>query len=281
MKRRCHQILDEFDTRLNGLVALPRISQQESQSGIELCHDTLTQLRNLLGNQSKLNQVDEIYFFKEVKPQVMQYLLLFYEVRSCYVHLPRGSLKRQLFYVKERLLGISNFLGEYREFLFYMEQRCTYQDNLYFVRQPRGSDLLLPELMYYIDVDFATPHDVLWARLRAKQLEMEFLKTLKLDLKLQQHSYKPTNSSMSSLHWTGSKTALVELIYALHNAHTINDGQEDISKITAGFERLFDVKLENVYKTYSEIRARKQRRARFLHRLWEGFSRKMEEEDGL
>lgn len=280
MKKRCQEILHQFYTQLDGIVQTELIALEQTQPGIELCHHTLGELRQLLMLYPELSQEDEIYFFKHIKPQPLQHLIYFYEVRNCYLQLPKGAVKRQLDFLKFRLLGISESMSMHRDFLFYMEQQCTFQDQLYFVRKPKVVMPLIPELMFYVDPDFASSHDVLWARLLAKQKEMSFLQQLKRSLKQQQY---PTTSSIHipELHWTASKTALVELIYALYNAHAINDGEEDIAKIAAGFEVLFDVKLENVYKTYAEIKERKGKRARFVRKLWEGFIKKMEEEDGF
>ena len=280
MKTKCQEILQQFYTRLSGIIPPELISLAQTQSGIELCHHTLFELRQVLALYPELALDEEVYFFKTIKPQALQNLIYFYEVRNCYLQLPKGSVKKQLDFLKFRSLGITEYLGTHRDLIFYMEQQCTYQDHLYFIRKPEIVMPVIPELVFYMDPDFSTSHDVLWARLLAKQKELLFLQKLREKLKRQRY-FTGKEDKLPELHWTASKTALVELIYALNSSQAINGGQEDIAKITAGFEVLFDVKLENVYKTYSEIRERKGKRARFVRKLWEGFTKKMEEEDGF
>ena len=67
--------------------------------------------------------------------------------------------------------------------------------------------------------------------------------------------------------WSGSKTALVELIYALYASQYLNHGLSDLSTIVASFEDFFNVKLNGVYKKYGEIKARKGSRTKFLEKL--------------
>lgn len=71
----------------------------------------------------------------------------------------------------------------------------------------------------------------------------------------------------SNLHWTGSKTELVELIYALYHSGCINRGAADIKLLALNFEYTFNVKLGNYYHTFIEIRARKSNRTKFLDSL--------------
>ena len=79
--------------------------------------------------------------------------------------------------------------------------------------------------------------------------------------------------------WTGPKTALTELIYALFSNGTINHGAADINTLTASFEDFFNIKLDNIYKTYTEIKARKSSKTKFLEELTLNLQQKMYRED--
>ena len=79
--------------------------------------------------------------------------------------------------------------------------------------------------------------------------------------------------------WSGSKTALVELIYALFASGDLNHGTADISTLTTSFEDIFNIKLDNIYKTYSEIKARKNTRSKYLESLIVALEAKMNKDD--
>jgi len=79
------------------------------------------------------------------------------------------------------------------------------------------------------------------------------------------------------LKWTESKTALVELIYALHSSQSINEGRVEIRKVAQIFENIFDVDLGDVYHTFSEIRSRKIEQTKFLDHIKDSLLSKMKE----
>jgi hypothetical protein len=83
------------------------------------------------------------------------------------------------------------------------------------------------------------------------------------------------------LAWNASKTALTELIYALHTVNAINDGDGNMKSIATVFESVFNLKLDNLYKTYTEIKARKGSRARFLEELVQRLNERMEKDDDI
>jgi len=80
----------------------------------------------------------------------------------------------------------------------------------------------------------------------------------------------------SKLFWTGSKTDLIELLYALHSSKCINSGTADIKELAAHFEHFYNVDLGNYYHTFIEIRSRKTGRTKFLDRLSEMLKQRME-----
>ena len=90
--------------------------------------------------------------------------------------------------------------------------------------------------------------------------------------------YKKVNNK-SLLSWTASKTALTELIYALHSQGAF--GNTDIISITKTFESTFNINLGDFYHTFMELKARKINRTKFLDSLKESLLKKMDEEDEM
>jgi len=82
-----------------------------------------------------------------------------------------------------------------------------------------------------------------------------------------------------NLNWTSSKTALIELIYAMHAQGVFDHGNTDIKVITKKFEKMFNVDLGDFYHTYLELRGRKINRTKFIDTLRESLVKKMDEQD--
>lgn len=91
---------------------------------------------------------------------------------------------------------------------------------------------------------------------------------------------KDESKAPKKLKWTGSKVALIELIYALHYHGVFDSGNNDIREVAQYFESAFDIDLGNFYQTYLELRNRKMNRTKFLDVLRDELLKKMEEQDG-
>ncbi|MEA1786114.1 RteC domain-containing protein [Arenibacter sp. GZD96] len=83
----------------------------------------------------------------------------------------------------------------------------------------------------------------------------------------------------SHLRWTSTKAAMTELIYALHYARAINDGNSDIQEIALTLQQLFHFELGDFYKTFNDIKARKKSRTKFLDELSMGLITQLDKED--
>ena len=81
------------------------------------------------------------------------------------------------------------------------------------------------------------------------------------------------------LRWTGTKRALVELIYALDSCGCLNKGTVDIKEIVAYFEYVFDIDLGDFYHTYMELKAKTKDRTGFLSTLKDRLLMRMREQD--
>ena len=88
-----------------------------------------------------------------------------------------------------------------------------------------------------------------------------------------------TMEKPSKLFWTGSKTDLIELLYALHASNAINSGTVDIKELASHFEHFYNVDLGNYYHTFIDIRSRKTSKTRFLDKLIDMLHQRMESLD--
>tara|TARA_R110002033_G_scaffold2424_3_gene16882 strand:- start:64985 stop:65818 length:834 start_codon:yes stop_codon:yes gene_type:complete len=271
--------INDFKEKLKKIESVDRIELEHANEGIHLCNNTLYLLRAAMKEGVFDSEENEICFFKEIKVQPLSYLIYFSEVRSCELMLPKIGIDHQLSYLKKKIRHVNKFFNRNWDFVHYMEQNLTYMDRLYFIRKnsvfPTYS---LPETLY-LDPNFFTSHDMLWARIRGMNSFIDYLDKLINLLKLQRHQAMNFGRPKKALVWSASKTALTELIYALYSCSVVNGGKEDIKGIAAAFEELFNIRLDNIYKTYSEIKTRKDSKARFLEELIFRFNQKVYDDD--
>src|SRR5690606_26078445 len=71
----------------------------------------------------------------------------------------------------------------------------------------------------------------------------------------------------SPIVWTGSQSDLVELLYALVESRSFNNGDVQIKTLVLYFQNVFQVDLKYYYHKYTDISNRKKERTVFLDRL--------------
>lgn len=134
------------------------------------------------------------------------------------------------------------------------------------------------QIRKYDAVFIVTSHDYKVAKIIANDLIQVYLEdqlfTTNINL-----SCKGKTLPKSSQNWTGSKTALIELIYTLHAQAVFDNGNVDIKVIAKTFETIFGIDLGDIYHTYLELRNRKNNRTKFIDLLKDGLIKKMDEQE--
>ncbi len=272
-------VIGAFKEKLVEIESGKRIPLKKTNEGIHLCNNTLYLLKGIVEEHGFEDLEAEIHFFKRVKSEPLSFLVYFSEVRSCELLMPKIGVNNQLSFLKKKIRRINKFFNRNWDFVHYMEQELTYLDKQYFTRENQVFPLYaLPEACY-LDPKFFTSKDMLWARVKGMNHFIAYVKNLIKEIETQNKRSLSQNKFTKPLEWTSSKAALTELIYALYVTRVINEGKEDIKTIATNFEMLFGIQLDNIYKTYFEIKARKGCRARFLVELIERFNERMEKDD--
>jgi hypothetical protein len=180
---------------------------------------------------------------------------------------PVGTKEELIQFYYRELKSIQDFAKANAEFNLYCLTNSVHLDEHYFMRG--NNSVTNPDM----DEKFTTCYDKILAILLANQLLKEYLLTT---IKRVTES---KDVSQSLLTWTGPKTYLIELIYALQLAETFNNGKADIKHIASTFESVFNISLGNYYRVFQEIRLRKNGKANFLDQLKDKFIQRMDELD--
>lgn len=270
--------IDSFNYACNEILESSESALNKASSGIMLCNKTLTNLKEMVDKRDFNSIPEEIDFFKNFKPIPMSYLIYFTEVRSCELRMPKAGNTYKIQFLQKELRKINKFFYKNADFVHYMEQGYTYLDHQFFTRNHRDNFPFTPMTDYYQFPEFSTSQDMLWAKIKAMYRFIHYIRQELKKLKVEDSEiFVPKKHKV--IVWTGPKAALTELIYALFSNGALNHGTADINMITESFEDFFNIKLDNVYKTYTEIKARKSSRTRFLEELTLNLQQKMAKED--
>jgi hypothetical protein len=274
------EFISEFETKLESLESRSDDVLYTAENGITKTEKCIKQLRKKVIEKGFNSKQEEISFFKHIKPKIFSRLIYYVRLFNIESKRPRSSSKFQIEYLNNQINKLQIFFNDNLEFYHYYRRGATTLDEEYFIRGK--SDLRLPteSFHFFIDEQFSTCQDTTVATIIAYDMLIVYLQQ-EIE-KLQSTMDSKINSmkhSTSKLFWTGSKTDLTELIYALHSSGAINSGTADIKELASAFEQIFNIELGNYYHTFIEIRARKSSKTKFLDMLTNVIIRRFRDSD--
>ena len=216
---------------------------------------------------------EEIHFFKHVKPVFVTRLIYYNSIYKIETKKSYGT-KPIRKYLNKELKKLKRFFDNNLEFYKYYRNNNSFLDEKFFVRGKHDIKLCLDTYYFQSDQSFSTTHDYKVAKIIANDLIQVYIED-----QLYNKFQKDKSKAQKKLKWTGSKVALIELIYALHYQNVFDNGNNDIREVAQYFESAFGVDLGNFYQTYLELRNRKMNRTKFLDALRETLIKKMDELD--
>ncbi len=276
-----NKLIKDLDLKLQIIDTDESDNIRKAQESMRCIKNALIQLKFYVIDNSFKSEKDEIHFFKTIKPEILSKLIYTYKVFNIETHHPMGSYDVQEAYLMHHLEKLTFFYNKHQEFYQYYRMNSTVHDDKYFIRGNETHYLCQDSLIFYIEPDFSTSHDYMVAKIIANdRLELYLNKELEaLSAKASNpNGGQPGISGNTSLQWTDSKTALVELIYGICASGSINNGKCDIRELTTAFEQIFSVQLPDIYRTFSEIKIRSTP-TKYVDSLKASLLRKLEEDN--
>jgi hypothetical protein len=84
------------------------------------------------------------------------------------------------------------------------------------------------------------------------------------------------NPAKKAIRWTGKPIELVELVYALHETKSFNDGNVFLKDLFEIFCKMFDVEIKDFSRSFIDIKNRTdEKRTVFLDKLKKAFLQKL------
>ncbi|MBX2894723.1 MAG: RteC domain-containing protein [Cyclobacteriaceae bacterium] len=196
------------------------------------------------------------HFNKVMYPQFLSLLIYYRHVVVILSGEPLGT-RKQVVYLKAIRKKLEVFCAEHRDLIQYCRSRSTERDGVYFGFKA-NQDLLPEESPVYV-----------WSKYLAAQKLNEWLTA---EIAIRKKADDP-----SDLIWTGPKTNLIELLYALHASNVFNDGKAGVKQVANAFEKIFQTSLGNYYRVFQDIRQRKINQTVFLDQLKEKLLQRVHE----
>lgn len=236
-------------------------------------------LKWLISNYEFKEQNEEIIFFKIQKPKLFSKLIYYQKIYHLELNRPVSSYQTQRIFLERELEHINIFWSSNVDFIQYYRSGKTSMDEFYFLRGKRDIELNLDSFYFERDPKFSTYFDFKVSKLLANDLLAAYINYELTKLKQQENEFEALSPVFSQEKWTDKKTALVEIIYSIHEEKSINAGQIEIKALATILGKIFNVDLSDIYHIYLEIRSRKTNRTEYLSRLIKALNKRMDEAD--
>ena len=274
--------IKKIEERANCIFAQKEEKGFANLSQIEL-EETTTLLLKLLKeleiyiSKTQLAPKTQIYCLKVVKPTIAGRKLFFRKLmvfeRS---YLASSNECHKVFY-KSVLDEIREYIVVNRRLFTYYSLKHETMDNVYFTLDEQSNDLFDSQLAIDCYSVFHTSYSRVFANFVCCELLNSYV-SWRLS-ELQNNSCSWEESHTSTLYWTGTRTSIVELGYALYASSTINSGTATIKEIMEILSEAFNIELGDYYRIYSDIKSRKKGRAIFLENLKNALLQKIEADE--
>ncbi|WP_298152250.1 RteC domain-containing protein [Flavobacterium sp.] len=277
MKKFSETLISELEAQLKLIHSESDDPIEYAEQAIKVVISLLEKLKTFFMKHRFESKLEEVIFFRDIKPQFASWLIYYNDIYNITTNKPFGSKKVLRKYYTSELKKLKSFFDENAEFYKYYRAGNRYLDNKYFIRGKHDIRLTLDSFYFQADNRFSTSHDYKVARILANDLIKKFVEN-EMAL-LDGNTIAPGSISGKKIKWTGSKVALVELIYALHSESVFNKGNADLKETIRHFENMFDIDLGQFNRTFLEIRERKSERTKFLNALTNTLILRMDDAD--
>lgn len=269
-----HQFYYQLEEELSQLVEEDPVVH--AHKSIKICEKHHELLRQHLIAQPFATKEEEILFFKTIKPRFLSKLIYYISLHNILTSKPCDTPQELIKYYERELKYLRSFRKRNEVFCRYLTAEDTFLDERLFTRGEKDINMCLDPEFYCFDRSFSTMYDHLLARLMANKAITEYI-MVELDKLAHVRPFAPYTQASTVISWTDAKVDLVELIYALYSAQSFNHGNIELHEMVAMFEEWFNIELDDVYRTFIDIKARKNQ-TKFLDKLrWDLLERMCEE----
>ncbi len=281
MKTNIQTILTDVNEQLlqlNSEISDPSLL---AEAVTQLIKSTIQQIDESIISDGFPSLKDEIHFFKIEKPKLMSMLFFHNCVYKLETFKPKNGKKEIKEYLMNMKVELNLFSIVNQEFYKYHHTESTRFDQVYFVRGQFDIKNCITSMFLMVDERFCTYHCFLTAKILANMRFSAYVDNCMFKLKESPDLtiIEPiVGFAKHKLIWTGTKTDLIELIYALVAAKVFNNGEIETKKIVNAAEDCFHIDLGQHASTKIDIKNRKTGKTKFVDCLKECLMQSFEED---
>jgi len=240
---------------------------QRANQSITLCTKLLSKFKKEVIRSGFKSISDEIYFFKFTKQIPLKHLIYFSEIRSFEIQFPKTDKDSQRKFIRKKMQKVNRFFIYNLDFTQYTDSNQNHFDKEYYTRDYMDSYHIATSKFYFQDPEFCTPRDMLLGKYKAYHSLILYLNEKKKIIRTGLNGKSNISKKIDKIHWPFSNSDYVEMLYALCSKGLGKQDNQSIMQVSKKLEQLFDIEPKDIYKTYHDIKNRKNSRTLFLNEL--------------
>jgi hypothetical protein len=236
-----------------------------------------TEINSWLRNYEFESEDEEIYFFKNIKAELLAKIIVTKFKIDIILNLPNSKKAIPDYYNK--LIDKHSQIPKKQYYLYkYYRNESTYHDKEYFLRKYNDTQDNNQYQFLFFDERITTKMEYPLSEIIAKQKIIIYLENKLEELN---NSNSKNIEVSSNLNWTATKVDLTELIYALHLQKAINNGEVELKEVAMQLCKTFNIKYDDsIYRHYTDIKRRKtDTKAKFIQSLSNSLNNKILQEE--
>ena len=226
-------------------------------------------MKEFISTYTFRDEVEEIEFFKVIKPRLFYRLIYYRKIYNIEMNRPVG-VESQRAYLIDEIKAINRYNAKRSDFVRYYRSGLTHMDSMYYLRGSIDTALYLESFHHERDPSFSTNCDFKVARILANELLIQYLTK---ELEVFEQRQVEQSLPRVRLTWNGTKTELVEQIFAWDSRKVF--GNIPLTRLAEYIQTVFNIELDkNFSRTFGDMRIR-NRQTPFLDSLKEALLKRM------
>jgi len=228
---------------------------KRSLAGSQVLSAAFNQLKMFILTYTFINEEEEILFFKDIKPKFCYRLIYYRKIYNIEMNRPLAGIDTQKEYLNRELNAINEYTTKRLDFIRYYRSGSTHLDSLYFLRGKMYTEQYLETFYYELDPMFCTNCDFKVAKILANDMLLAYLMLELESLDNDTSKLGPFSFPSTKLTWKGTKTELMEQLYAWDSYSSFGD--VPLTQLSDYIQNVFNIPLDNnLSRAFSDMKIR-------------------------
>ncbi|WP_346859667.1 RteC domain-containing protein [uncultured Draconibacterium sp.] len=216
--------------------------------------ESFDKLKQFILSYKFRDEMEEITFFKEIKPKFCYRLIYYRKIYNIEMNRPTGANKQKE-YLSEQLNEINKYNVKRLDFIRYYRSGASHLDSLYFLRGKMDTEQYLETFYFELDPNFSTNCDFKVAKILSNDMLSAYLMQ-EIEL-LNTNGLTPFHFGFpaTKLTWKGTKTELMEQLYSWDSDNSFGD--VPLTQLSDYIQKVFNIELDkNLSRSFSDMKIR-------------------------